>query len=192
MTSAVDICNAALNTLGANTIVSLTEDSVPARLCNQRYESVRDAVFRSHPWNSLIKRQQLAKDDAGPAYLYENAFTLPGDCLRVLGISDGTAEWPAQDFDFQIEGRKIVTDEDDIYLKFVSRVTDPNEYDTLLRETLSAKIAAELAYSLTASNSVAATFIEAYNSKLAEARFVDGTEGKPAVMESDTWTTSRL
>ena len=192
MTSDVDICNAALNTLGANTIVSLTEDSVPARLCNQRYESVRDAVFRSHPWNALIKRQQLARDDAGPAYLYTYAFTLPGECLRVLGISDGTAEWPTEDFDFQIEGRKIVTDEDDIYLKYISRVTDPNEYDTLLRETLSAKIAAELAYSLTASNGVASTFIEAYNSKLAEARFVDGTEGKPAQMEADTWLRSRL
>ena len=51
MASVVDICNGALNQLGATTILSLTEDSKNARLCNSRYTQVRDSVFRSHPWN---------------------------------------------------------------------------------------------------------------------------------------------
>ena len=62
MASVVDICNGALNQLGATTILSLTEDSKNARLCNQRFTQVRDAVFRSHPWNCLQKRQELAAD----------------------------------------------------------------------------------------------------------------------------------
>ena len=56
MASTVDICNSALNMLGGATIISLTENSKNGRLCNQRYEPVRDAIFRSHPWNCLIKR----------------------------------------------------------------------------------------------------------------------------------------
>jgi len=48
MASVVDICNGALNQLGATTILSLTEDSKNARLCNARYTQVRDALFRSH------------------------------------------------------------------------------------------------------------------------------------------------
>ena len=61
MASVVDICNGALNQLGASTILSLTEDSKNARLCNARYTQVRDSLFRSHPWNCLVKRVELAK-----------------------------------------------------------------------------------------------------------------------------------
>lgn len=61
MASVVDICNSALNMLGGNTIISLTETSKNARLCNQRYELVRDAVFREHPWNCLQKESSLQK-----------------------------------------------------------------------------------------------------------------------------------
>ena len=55
MASVVDICNGALNQLGATTIVSLTEDSKNGRLCNARYTQIRDSVFRSHPWNCFKK-----------------------------------------------------------------------------------------------------------------------------------------
>ena len=49
MTSNVDICNSALNMVGASIITSLTEDSKAARVCNQRFTFVRDAVMRAHP-----------------------------------------------------------------------------------------------------------------------------------------------
>ena len=45
MASVVDICNGALNQLGASTILTLTEDSKNARLCNARYTQVRDLVI---------------------------------------------------------------------------------------------------------------------------------------------------
>ena len=86
MASVVDICNSALNLLGASTISALTEDSKNARLCNQRYEPIRDRMFRSHAWNCLTKRVQLAKDSAAPVIEYANQYTLPADCLRVLKI----------------------------------------------------------------------------------------------------------
>ena len=37
MASIVDICNSALNQIGASNIISLTEDSKAARICNQRF-----------------------------------------------------------------------------------------------------------------------------------------------------------
>ena len=64
MASVVNMCNSALNLLGASTISSLTEDTKNARLCNQRFTPIRDRVFRSHNWNCLIKRVQLAQDYA--------------------------------------------------------------------------------------------------------------------------------
>ena len=68
MTSSVDIANSALNNIGASNINSLTEDSVAARIMNQRYPFVRDAVFRAHPWNCLIKRVSIAANSTGPAW----------------------------------------------------------------------------------------------------------------------------
>ena len=83
MASVVEICNSALNSLGANNIISLTEDSKNARLCNQRYEPIRDQIFRSHTWNCLIKRVELAQDTATPTHEYDNQYTLPSDCFII-------------------------------------------------------------------------------------------------------------
>ena len=68
MASIVDICNGSLNQLGATTIVSLTEDSKNARLCNARFTQIRDSVFRSHPWNCLKKRLELSSSTDTPAW----------------------------------------------------------------------------------------------------------------------------
>ena len=193
MASIVDICNGALNQLGASTIITLTEDSKNARLCNARFTQVRDAVFRSHPWNCLQKRVELAADTDTPAWGFTSQFTIPADCLRVLSILDF-------DSDHKIEGRKILTDNSSMKILYVSRVTDPNEYDELLRETLSAALAADIAYAVTSSNPVAKNMYDLFQQKLKEARFVDSTEGQNMnpekgmadVIGADTFINSRF
>ena len=193
MASVVDICNGALNQLGASTILTLTEDSKNARLCNARYTQVRDSVFRSHPWNCLQKRLQLAADSDAPAWGFTKQYTLPADCLRVLTILD-------YDADYKIEGRKILTDNSTMKILYISRIEDPNEYDELLRETLSAALAADIAYAITSSNPTATNMFNLFQSKLKEARFVDSTEGQNLspdkgmadVIGADTFINSRF
>ena len=109
MTSTVDIANFALNIIGASNISSLDENSKPARLVNQRYEGVRDAVFRSHPWNCLIRRTELAQEVDTPAFGYSKQYALPTDpfCLRVLEFSNGSLSYP-QDNMFSNTGKKVV------------------------------------------------------------------------------------
>ena len=193
MASVVDICNGALNQLGASTILTLTEDSKNARLCNARYTQVRDSVFRSHPWNCLQKRQQLAADTDTPAWGFTQQYTIPADCLRILTILD-------YDADYKIEGRKILTDNSTMKILYISRVEDPNEYDELLRETLSAALAADIAYAVTSSNPTATNMYRLFQDKLKEARFVDSTEGQNLspdkgmadVIGADTFINSRF
>jgi len=193
MASVVDICNGALNQLGASTILTLTEDSKNARLCNARYTQVRDSVFRSHPWNCLQKRVQLAADTDTPAWGFTQQYTLPADCLRVLTILD-------YDADYKIEGRKILTDNSNMKILYIARITDPNEYDELLRETLSAALAADIAYAITSSNPTASNMYNLFKDKLKEARFVDATEGQNQnpekgmadVVGADTFINSRF
>ena len=192
----VDVCNAALNNLGATTISALTEDSKAARLCNSRYTSLRDSVFRAHPWNCLITRVTLAADSADPTFEFANQFSLPTSpyCLRIVSLD-------YHDLVFRVEGRKILSDEATINLIYVGRVTDVTQYDTLLAETLVAKLASELAYPIIGSVSLAQNMFALYEQKLKEARFIDASEGTPASItsvtaagsiEADTFISSRF
>ena len=199
MASEVDICNIALNNLGASNITALTEDSKPGRLCNQRYEFVRDTVFRAHPWNCLIRRVELAQDSDTPAFGFTYQYTLPADpyCLRVLTLWTGTTNSDEAAYDdggtmFMIEVRKLLTNVSTAKIIYLARVTDPNEYDSLLIETISARLAAELCYAITGSAAMLAPMIATYEAKLKEARFVDAGEGMPDRIMAETIIESRF
>ena len=171
MASTVDICNGALNQLGATTILSLTEDSKNARLCNSRFTQVRDGVFRSHPWNCLQKRIELAQDTTAPAWGFKYPYTIPPDCMRLHRILD-------YDSNYKVEGRKILSNTETMKILYVSRVTDPNEYDESLRETLSSALSADIAFAVTSNNTTATNMYNLFQDKLKDARFIDSTEGQ--------------
>ena len=192
MASIVDICNRALNLLGASTISALTEDSKNARLCNQRFEPVRNRVFRSHNWNCLIKRIQLAQDSTGPVVEYTYGYTLPTDCLRVLKIHNGTTDSIASNLDYKVEGRKIVTNEGTIYLVYIALDTDPNTYDSYLAESISHQLAADLCYAITNNSTLANNYMARADERLREARFIDATENSLDTIESGEFTDARL
>jgi len=192
MASVVDMCNSALNLLGASTISSLTEDTKNARLCNQRFEPIRDRVFRSHNWNCLIKRVQLAQDSTGPVVEYTYGYTLPTDCLRVLKIHNGSTDSIKSALDYKIEGRKVVTDETTIYLVYVALVTDPNEFDSYLREAISHQLAADICYAITNNSTLANNYMTRADERLREARFIDATENALDTVEANEFTDARL
>ncbi len=192
MASVVNMCNSALNLLGASTISSLTEDTKNARLCNQRYEPIRNRVFRSHNWNCLIKRVQLAQDSTGPVVEYTYGYTLPTDCLRVMKIHNGSTDSIASDLDYKVEGRKIVTDITTIYLVYIALITDPNEYDSYLREAVSHQLAADICYAITNNSALANNYMIRADERLREARFIDATENALDTVEANEFTDARL
>jgi hypothetical protein len=170
MASEVEICNSALNQLGAGTILSLSENSKNGRICNARFETIRDAVLRSHPWNCAIKRQTLAQDTESPAWGFTYQYTLPSDCLRILGLENFYS-------DYKIEGRKVLTNDASVNIIYVYQLTDPNEMDVLLRETISAALAQDIAYAVTANSGIANQMSSKYLEKIREAKYADATEG---------------
>jgi len=192
MASVVNICNSALNLLGASTIAALTDDTKNARLCNQRYEPVRNRVFRSHAWNCLHKRVQLAQNSTAPIVEYDHAYALPSDCLRVLKIHNGTTDSIADALDYKLEGRNIVTDIDTVYLIYIALDTDPNNYDTYLRESISHQLAADLCYAITNNATLANQYMTRADERLREARFIDATENSLGTIESNEFTNARL
>lgn len=190
MPSVVDICNRALQKLGASRIISLSDDTVSGRACNVAYESVRDRELRRHPWNFAISRASLASDVATPDYGYDYQYTLPSDCIRVLpnDQNEGTYET-----DYKIEGRKLLSNSSGpIYLRYITRVTDTSQFDTLFSELLSCAMAMEMCEELTQSNSKRQLAAEEYKALILEARRTNAFEQIPIESATDTWITARL
>ena len=189
MATEVSICSNALRRLGDDPITSLTDDTERARLCNAFYTDARDAVLRSHSWNFAITRTSLAQLTTKPAYGFAYQYAIPSDCMRVLSM-----EHP--DYIFKIEnystqGRVLLTDEGTANIMYVARITNPTLFDSMFVDTLTAKLATDLAYPVTNSVQLQTQMQKLYEYKLSEARSVDGQEGFIDDLVSDTFTTFR-
>ena len=191
MATEVSICANALRRLGDDPIVSLTDDTERARLCNAFYSEARDEVLRSHPWNFAITRQQLSQLSATPLYQYSYQYALPTDpfCLRVL-------EMEYSDYVFKIEhlagtGRVLLTDEGTAKIIYIARITDTAQFDSLFIDTLTAKLSVDLAYPVTGSVQLQQNMQKLFESKLRESRSVDGQEGFQDDLVSPTFTDFR-
>jgi len=165
--SIVDIANKGLTYLGANPITALTDDTVEGRAINRIHEQSRQYCLRDHPWNFAMTRVALAADTTSPVWEYSNSFPWPSDCLRIIEV-DTTEEW-------SVEGRNIVT--------------DTSIYDAKFVEAYAMRLASDVAYEITSSQTVVASASTAYASLIQEARLVDAQETLSA--SENTWLEAR-
>ena len=170
----VSICSNALLLLGAKTISSFNDDSDGALLASNLFEITRDSIIRSHPWNCCIKRETLAPDAATsqPDWAYQ--FSLPSDVLRVISVGEAGIEDP-----YLVEGRKILCDQNPLYLRYVYRNTDPTSWDAMLVRACELAMAAAMAYPITLSASVRDSMRQELEMHMRRARSVDGQEDPP-------------
>lgn len=187
--SEVAICNQALIKLGANTIASRTENSKNARLCNQIYDQVRDNVLTDHIWNFAQKRfvlAQLAEDPVWTEDLMTVVYQKPTDCLKINFVNIESAI-------FKIEKDKILSNELGLKIKYTERLTDPMKFFPKFIECLSARLAAELAFAVTNSRSLARDlFALYYDKKLPQAISSDSQQGTPTAAAQDSILISRI
>jgi hypothetical protein len=140
--SNTEICNLALIELGLERISSLANDqSEAAKICRDKWAEVRDAALRGGDWRCLIKRAQLAREAAAPAFGYLYQYALPVDYYRMLSFSVEGATW-------EIEGRLLLTDLESASIRYVGYDTavDPVAlFDPLLTTYLATMLAAKIA-----------------------------------------------
>jgi len=109
----VDVANGALIRLGvADPIVSLDDDTKPARLCKNRIEPAKKALLRYHPWNFAVKRVVLANLSTEPAFGYTYQAQLPSDFLRVVQVDDRRTS-------YRIEGPTLLSHEPSLELRYI-------------------------------------------------------------------------
>lgn len=212
--SVIDCCNSALSMVGAASIMSLTDNSREARVCNLQYDSNRRDELRKHYWNFAIKRAALAPDTATPAFDFAYQFTLPADCLRIVIPNDANLDWT-------LEGRKILTNSikspfssnvvnsqpgtvytppggvgttytavppaPQLNLRYVSDVTDCTQWDASFYAVVSIAIAIDICEPLTQSNQKKQMLLQQYKDAISEARIADAFENLPADAPDDSW-----
>jgi hypothetical protein len=190
MASNVEICNRALQKIGAKRITSLTDDdSKNARACNVAFESCKLAELREHPWSFAVARAELAADSEEPDWGRANSFTLPADFVRLLPPYE---EDNTNDLDWQIEGRKILTDDSaPLYIRYIKDVTDPNEMDALFREALACRIALEICEELTQSTQKLQNIDQLYKDCIRKAKRTNAIEAPAQQPPEDPWVTVR-
>lgn len=190
MASLVDICNLALLQLGEESIISVEFDAAiikRAKLCKHFYPFVRDAVLRAYPWQCARYKKSLARLAEVPVDTWAYQFSLPIDpyCLWVPKMLN-------EDVEYEINGRKLLTDESSIIITFIHRITETGLYDSLLVEAIAARLAHMLAYPLTGVASTTELMWKLYELKLREARTTDGLEeGKMKVYSANALTEVR-
>jgi hypothetical protein len=171
--------------LGQPLISSLSTDTVPGAVyCNEQYSKLRDEVLSQAHWKFARKRASLAQTTA-PTFGYTYAYQLPADFLKVISL-----DYP--DIEYQIEDQTLVTDEDTINLIYLAQVTNTSKFTAHFAETVSARIAAELAYALTGSATVQQNMWSLYRQQLAEARSMNSQQGTAQDLSADDWFNSRF
>ena len=189
-TSVVGLCNQALFMLGQKAIISMTEDSEAARLCNGRFTYNRDATLRAYPWNCATKRTSLARSATTPSWGYDYQYALPTSplCLRVLELEEETASG----YGWKIEGRWLLTDATTAYIRYIAQITDVNDMEILLKDAIATRLAADICYALTGSSTQQDKMWMLFEQKIRQAKSVDAQEGTPLVLFSDPFWDARL
>lgn len=188
MASVIGICNSALVKIGARTITSLTEGSKNANLCNEQFAKLRDEVLRAHSWNFAVARAKLGRLVEAPAFGFAYAYQLPSDFLRAVAIHDNPGGGTVP---YQIEGQRVLTDAEAIYLRYVRRIEDPNAFDALFREALAYRVAAELAVPIAQSSTLHEQMQRLSDRAVRRARGVDAQENYPEPLPDGSWLTAR-
>lgn len=177
-TSSTEICNIALGHLGEARITSVNEDTVASRACALHYETTRDEVLRSHRWNFAQARAVLSAIAETPAFGWSYQYQLPADCLRVLEVN-GSEAGDVISSEFIVEGRRILTNADEVRLVYGKRVTNVSEYDALFVKVFALKLAIALTETIRGTTGKTAELMQAYERVVAPlARRVDANEGR--------------
>lgn len=183
----VSICSNALLTLGDDPISSFNDGTDRSRLAANTWETARDYVLRSHPWNCASKRVILAPDATPPDFGFNYQFQLPSDWLRVISVGE-EGERPR----YSVEGRKILFDENVLKLRYIWRNQVPATWDAFLVHCMTLVMRAIFSYPITQSGSIEQLVESTLAPLLRQARAVDGQEEPPDALDDDPLLRSRF
>ena len=173
MASVVDICNAALAHIGAESLVTSIDPpdgSTEAGYCKTFYPLARRSALEVYNWAFARVRVQLSEVE-NQSTVWQYAYAVPAKCLtarRILPLayiqSIGLQTWPMGfdspifnwkvlddlfnergSSDFEIEGDVLYTNEPDAWLLYTTDITDSSKFSPMFTTALAMLLAGYLA-----------------------------------------------
>lgn len=176
--SQTDICNQALVRIGAKRISNIGDDDKGARICSEVYDSTVREVSRCGQWNCLIKRVELAQLTEAPAFEWDYQYQLPADFISMVQLNGIVYHGQPQD-DWEIEGKRLLTDATTAQVRYVAIVDDVSQWDPLFCDAVVVLLASKIAVPMRQDESMAVSLRNEYERiTLSRARQRDGNEKK--------------
>ena len=148
--SNTSITNMALGKIGAKPIVNIddttdtNQGAIQARL---HFEQTRDALIRSHWWRFARARATLSVSVDTPDFEWDYQYPLPNDFLAMRSIYEDRVSDENID-PYELEGKMLLTDETEMSIRYIKKVTDPTEFDPLFVEVFILKLGLKFISSL--------------------------------------------
>lgn len=196
--SIVDICNLALDKVGAKEINSLDDEVNSARILRRIYPQYLASELRKHNWNFSICSINLAADVETPIG-YMSAYTLPANCLKLLQVGEASPTLNLNNYVsgnnsyYRREGNKILINSTGaLFIRYVAYAEDTTKFDSCFVEVLALKLAIELAEPLTQSSTKKTTLLQEYKDALRDAIRANAIELPPTMISDGSWMKARL
>ncbi len=188
----VEICNNAIALCGSTDFIqSLTDaDSVSARRCNQFFKTSVLKVLRKHDWNCATDIRLLAENTTAPIFEYENSFSLPVDCVRIINVYGNEYGYCSYDR-WKVRKRNIHTDLETVYLEYVAIPEDYRELDILLSDAIAGELSLKLATTLVKDAEIYGLLFRTAQRMRMEAQAIDTLENKFVDVENVIWSDAR-
>lgn len=190
------ICNMSLVKLGAKKIPDgqTVENGtgVEALACKLHYEQTRDALIRSYTWRFASARVDLVDSGDTPDFEWNFQYTLPSDFMLMKSIYENRFT----DINFRnyvIEGNLLLTNQDEMSIRYVKKVTDVSEFDPLFIEVFVLQLALKLTSLTGATPKIRESLKDDLKRLMPSVRALDGQETNTAGRaESGTWNDARF
>ena len=187
------ICNMSLAKLGASVTLKNveTDSSFEAEQCRTHYEQTRDSLLRSYWWRFASSRAELVATTA-PDFEWSNAFTLPTDFLAMRSIFEERFS-NANFRSYALEGKILLTNEDEMSIRYVKKVTDVSAFDSLFVEVFVLQLALKLTSIAGATPRIRESLKDDLRILMPAVRALDGQEtNTDGRVESATWNDARF
>jgi hypothetical protein len=191
MASEVLICNAALQLIKHSKVITdLTQGTKEANACELVYEELRDTLLSMHNWNFAIKRVKMSRLTEAPAFEWKYSYEFPPDYLRKVSVHANSAGQGI--VAHKLEANQIQSDAENLYLRYIYRVTDPNLMIPLFRSALSKMIGSRLAVALSQDKRLRKELNDEFTDEdLPTAKSADSIQDTADQLPESSWVTVR-
>ena len=176
----IEVFNAALDLVREPPIQTLEDSAArpPARWIERNFRTVIDATTAANPWNHARARALLNEDLTAPAFEWDYRYQLPGECLRVLPLTEN-GERTGSLVPFEIENGFLLTDQSGpLRVRYIRHHLDYSQWPPLFVQLVAVNFAYGLVRRFDAKSALVKDITE-MRSELQDAAsqidFVEGT-----------------